>query len=617
MINEIKSSESESLAYQDSKATAILRQNISGLNNEPRMTALNGKFLEYQIKFKSNHTLLRSSLNQIQDNTINYKTEIKKLEEFLLVINDHEKNYKLIKAKFDFIIKNLQETIEIEKIINQLSSNQQIINMSEYVNLYKRVKKIIVYFKDSKLQEKEDFVKNMNKMMYKGFKVYQDAFYVIVKRYDQLYQGGASDENEKFNLLNKIKNLSTCLQDEDINFDFTSNLIKERSMKIEIKIDDIKRNLNKHSSTDETYIKGKGYLNRILQETSKLFVKEQEYIYEILSECDDKLKMKVIKGIIENPLSKIMSNIKELVQKTTKGNDRQFDFFHCFDIINLWNENVCSLYKDTIGEYYPDGYNEMTELFKTISNYCIDYVASFYNEVNNISEKIENENVLTITNDTVNFLSTLVTFDTAYKLICKANENDLSPRNFISILISKLESKAVVLEKKYQPLRYILLLNNIFFISTKIQLKNFQPFFGNEYIDDVNAKIDHYIEEYLRVTWMKICDVTFNSKDDLVYEADGKNLKQTAKEMIKKRFAVFNEIMKINLKFQQHLQVIDRVIETRIIDANIQYLCERYQLFINKYSTAAFTKYRNKYIIYLTPSDVEQDLRLYFMPDNY
>ena len=74
--------------------------------------------------------------------------------------------------------------------------------------------------------------------------------------------------------------------------------------------------------------------------------------------------------------------------------------------------------------------------------------------------------------------------------------------------------------------------------------------------------------------------------------------------------------MKVNLKFQQHVQIIDREIEQRLINENIKYLCKRYQEFYDKYNNTAFTKYRNKYIVYTNQGDVEQDLKLYFMPDS-
>ena len=66
---------------------------------------------------------------------------------------------------------------------------------------------------------------------------------------------------------------------------------------------------------------------------------------------------------------------------------------------------------------------------------------------------------------------------------------------------------------------------------------------------------------------------------------------------------------------KRHIQIIDRKIEQKIIEKNIEYVCDRYQKFYDKYSQFDFTKFRNKYLIYNDASEVEQDLRLYFLPD--
>lgn len=63
---------------------------------------LTQKFLDYQHKFKNNYGEIKSSLSLITDNIINYKSEIKKLEDFLVIINEHEKNYKLIQKNLNF-----------------------------------------------------------------------------------------------------------------------------------------------------------------------------------------------------------------------------------------------------------------------------------------------------------------------------------------------------------------------------------------------------------------------------------------------------------------------------------------------------------------------------------
>ena len=72
--------------------------------------------------------------------------------------------------------------------------------------------------------------------------------------------------------------------------------------------------------------------------------------------------------------------------------------------------------------------------------------------------------------------------------------------------------------------------------------------------------------------------------------------------------------MKINLKFQQNVQIVDRDLEKRIIEANIECIVNRYMEVFEKYGGVVFTKFKEKYMVYTSQEDVEQDLKLYFMP---
>lgn len=128
--------------------------------------------LEYQEKFRNNYKQMKGSLANISTNITSYKHEIVKLEDFLVVINDHEKNYKILSKKLNVLKKIIEESIEIESLIGKLSSNQQIINISEYVNLHAKVHEIIKYFQDSNLNDKKDFEANITKLMLRAFKVY-------------------------------------------------------------------------------------------------------------------------------------------------------------------------------------------------------------------------------------------------------------------------------------------------------------------------------------------------------------------------------------------------------------------------------------------------------------
>ena len=584
---------------------------------------INKKFMDYQTKFHKSYSNIKDSLNKIQDNIINYKSELKKLEDFLYIINEHEKNYKLIKIQFDSLIKNLQNTINIEKLINEFTKNQQLISMNEYITLYKKVKNILNFFKNKTFQDKDDFIQNLIKLMYKGFKVYQDAFYILLKRYDQILLNNNLSEKEKTekeSLLNKINKLSQCLQDPDINFDFTDNLIKEHSNKICMRINEIK--VTSLKNYGQQYSKGIGYIVKILIETSSTFQNEENYINNILNGCTDKLRQKVLSGIIENPIEKVIQSIQDLNNLNKKYDSSSitsgfFGFFHSLDILDIWVEKILKIYREIIQKYYKEKFDKINECIIFLGNFCNEYITNFYDKICILNyEKIESENVLNITNDTVFFITNLMNFKIGFKTLTQSSDIDISPINFLTVLIEKIEEKSVILIKKYPPLKYLLLINNIYYIILRFQSNEFEEYITKAFIDTLKEKIENYIQEYLKCTWNKIDECTFDDKEVIVYENESKNLKATSKELIKKKFSVFNETMKVNLKFQQHIQIIDRSIEQRLIDENIKYICKRYQDFYDKYNDTGFTRFRNKYIAYMNQGDVEQDLKLYFIPDS-
>ena len=584
---------------------------------------INKKFMDYQTKFHKSYSNIKGSLNKIQDNIINYKSELKKLEDFLYIINEHEKNYKLIKIQFDSLIKNLQNTINIEKLINEFTKNQQLISMNEYITLYKKVKNILNFFKNKTFQDKDDFIQNLIKLMYKGFKVYQDAFYILLKRYDQILLNNNLSEKEKTekeSLLNKINKLSQCLQDPDINFDFTDNLIKEHSNKICMRINEIK--VTSLKNYGQQYSKGIGYIVKILIETSSTFQNEENYINNILNGCTDKLRQKVLSGIIENPIEKVIQSIQDLNNLNKKYDSSSitsgfFGFFHSLDILDIWVEKILKIYREIIQKYYKEKFDKINECIIFLGNFCNEYITNFYDKICILNyEKIESENVLNITNDTVFFITNLMNFKIGFKTLTQSSDIDISPINFLTVLIEKIEEKSAILIKKYPPLKYLLLINNIYYIILRFQSNEFEEYITKAFIDTLKEKIENYIQEYLKCTWNKIDECTFDDKEVIVYENESKNLKATSKELIKKKFSVFNETMKVNLKFQQHIQIIDRSIEQRLIDENIKYLCKRYQEFYDKYNDTGFTRFRNKYIVYMNQGDVEQDLKLYFIPDS-
>ena len=583
------------------------------------------KFNDYKLKFNSNYLEIKNSLNEIQDNIINYNSELKKLEKFLNEINEHDKNYREIIKRLNKLAEYLQETINIEKIINQLSNNQQVINMQEYISIYNRVKAIYKFFEESKLHEKEDYLNKLNNMMSKGFKEFEELFYVLLKKYEQmkLAKNTEKNNNEKSKLLEKIRKLSVCLQDEKIGFNFTSKFVVERRQKIKDKLEEVtlfSKTLNK-----QKYEKGSSELIKLFIESISIYENEEKYIKFIFSECDKTLHEKILKEIMKQPLGQIITLFTKLI-----SNHKRFDnslahsmpveYFKNLDVIDLWVQQISPFYNNKIKISNPEEYKNINEFISQIKKFCSIYIKNFLDKVEKLNdENIENENLLNITTDTIDFLSSLIMYNNAYSLIQqelkqnKENNNiDLSPRNFILILVEQLEEKSKILLKRYRPLKNILLINNYFYIHSKISKQPLSEFFDKNDLSKIKEKINLNSKEYLKNTWKKIAEITKKNKNDIVYEKESNELKATSKELIKKRFITFNEEMKINLKVQQHIQIIDKNIEMLMIKNNISYVTKRYQIVLDRYKNVNFSKNVDKIILYKNIEQIEQELRTYF-----
>lgn len=588
------------------------------LDKPQESTKIDKKFNDYKVKFNSKYLQIKSSLNEIQDNIINYNSELKKLDEFLHEINQHDKNYKEIIGKFNKLAEYLQETITIEKIINQLSSNQQVINMSEYISIYNKVKEIYKFFEESKLQDKNDFLNRLNSLMGRGFKEFEDLFYVLLKRYEQMKSGQNNEKNnnEKINLLNKIRKLSLCLQDEKIGFNFTSKFVTERRQKIKDSIDQMtvfSKTLNK-----QRYQKGTSELSKLLVESMSIYQNEEKYIKFIFSECDSALHEKCLREIMKEPLNHIIFLFTKLV-----GNHKKYDnslahsmpleYFMNLDIIDLWREKIFQFYNTKFKNTNQDEYNRIVTFISQINKFCSKYIANFLSKVEKLNdEKIENENILNITIDTISFITSLVIYHHAYTSLQEGSTSDLSPKNFINILVSKIEEKSNSLLKKYPPLKNILLINNFFYIHNKIGQDPLVHFFDKDYITNIKNIVNTNSKEYLKNTWRKSIEISFTEKDDIIYDKETNELKATSKELIKKKFNTFNDEMKLNLKIQQHIQIIDKNIEKSMVKNNISFITKKYQALLDKYKDIKFSKNVDRIIIYKNVGQIAEELNTFF-----
>ena len=87
-------------------------------------------------------------------------------------------------------------------------------------------------------------------------------------------------------------------------------------------------------------------------------------------------------------------------------------------------------------------------------------------------------------------------------IIFKKNGDDFNAEIMLDALVARLEHKAHHLEKKYPPLKMIFLINNIFYIHSKVSQKLFtdKKFVDEEYCESLNLKIREYIQNYLKLS---------------------------------------------------------------------------------------------------------------------
>jgi hypothetical protein len=319
--------------------------------------------------------------------------------------------------------------------------------------------------------------------MGRGFKEFEDLFYVLLKRYEQMKSmpNNEKNNNEKMNLLNKIRKLSVCLQDEKIGFNFTSKFVTERKQKIKDSIEQktvFAKTLNK-----QRYEKGTSDLSKILNESLLIYESEEKYIRFIFAECDKALHEKCLREIMKEPLNQILFLFSKLV-----GNHKKFDsslahsmpldYFINLDVIDLWKEKIYNFYNSKFRITNPDEYKKIIAYVDQVNKFCSKYISNFLSKVEKLNdEKIENENILNITIDTISFITSLVTYHNAYTSLQEESNLDLSPKNFINILVNKIEEKSNTLLKKYPPLKNILLINNFFYIHNKISKDPLMHFF--------------------------------------------------------------------------------------------------------------------------------------------
>ena len=131
-------------------------------------------------------------------------------------------------------------------------------------------------------------------------------------------------------------------------------------------------------------------------------------------------------------------------------------------------------------------------------------------------------------------------------------------------------------------------------------------------IGNIKNIVNTNSKEYLKNTWRKSIEISFTEKDDIIYDKETNELKATSKELIKKKFNTFNDEMKLNLKIQQHIQIIDKNIEKSMVKNNISFITKKYQALLDKYKDIKFSKNVDRIIIYKNVGQITEELNTFF-----
>lgn len=608
------------------------------------------------------------------------------MESFLEGISYHEENNLKILSRFNNLKTILNDTIIIEQKINKLSSNQQIINVSDYVDIYTNVKKIIRYFEISNLLNSQDYISNMIILMNKAFKTYEETFYSLLKKYNAIlytqtnkvldinninnFKNNTNSDiikikntnddnisnfndynNDRKNILNKLQSLAVCLSDEGFDYPFTNKLITERSNNIIEKLEHIKINFSKKTNfSSDINEKHTSLLSILLISLVEYIIYEKEFISSIFDKCSSSLSKAILTILANKPIEFLIEYLNESNSKNFSNNN----FFNLIDFINSWKEDcsltIIALFKSDINNK-SSKINSLINKINSIEEMCIEYIINFQYNIVHLTDKIENENIISSTSHVSQFISKIIKFNKVYKEFSdisndasyntnniisssKINEDffnktenkpitNFNVNNIINTYIKSLESKSLALEKSYAPLRWIFLINNVYYLYSRIkdnsELKNIYNSLdinNSESHENIYKKItDEYVSSYLNSCWKKtVIDI---DKISIEYKNESSKLiKNSTKDFIKKIFINFYNIITTHSNIQRQIYIINKNIENLLINNNKKLLVDKYKKVLDVYSKLVKENTNNtiskKYIKYSSSNDFQVELELFF-----
>eukprot|EP00730_Choanoeca_flexa_P018504 TRINITY_DN8998_c0_g4_i3.p1 TRINITY_DN8998_c0_g4~~TRINITY_DN8998_c0_g4_i3.p1 ORF type:complete len:675 (+),score=186.32 TRINITY_DN8998_c0_g4_i3:146-2026(+) len=154
----------------------------------------------------------------------------------------------------------------------------------------------------------------------------------------------------------------------------------------------------------------------------------------------------------------------------------------------------------------------------------------------------------------------------------------------------------------------VFLLNNYNYVITYLGTDRFRKILGSGAEQDVEALVqlmDKELERYEKATWNPALEM-------LQFEEVSGQLTKKERDVIKQRYAGFNEAFAKVYAVQAELSVPDSVLRDSIIKRNVELVLPKYKRFDEAYRHSGFSvKNPEKYLKY-TPSDVDSSIRHFF-----
>eukprot|EP00049_Salpingoeca_infusionum_P004655 m.82157 g.82157 ORF g.82157 m.82157 type:complete len:659 (+) comp12674_c0_seq2:186-2162(+) len=322
--------------------------------------------------------------------------------------------------------------------------------------------------------------------------------------------------------------------------------------------------------------------------------------------------------LLAEPMRQFVLHLQELPKRAMQRAQTE-QFFSCLFILDCLEvfEKQRPYFEHVTGECDE---NTRRAIHEAVFDLCASsrhVLLQFQQFVNSSSTKTlpEDGTILELTAHTMKFLNTLEDYQIGttmaisgvqpfqQRTTAKVGEWQ---RSVLDALHGNLERKSSTAE--HPALGSMFLVNNLNYISLKLGNPVFAAFLSEglqEVQEQYRAAVVSAKRNYLSTTWSPILDY-------LQTEPFSQPLSKREREVIKERFAAFNDNFTRIQTQQQSFAVANEVLRDELRNANIEIVVPKYTAFYEHYKDAKFSLKNPQKYLRFTPSDVHHSIMAFF-----